>query len=79
MPEAEQTKDGDLEYVEYHTWEAVDYDRHMSWEASPGGRVSVGVKTMKQQDTEDGKNEITLRSGFKVIVHNVTFKLKAAS
>lgn len=74
MPEKDQTTNGDYEYINYHTFEAVDYDRSMSWEAGDG-MVHVGVKVMKPQKTDVDNNNITLLEGQSVIVYRMKFKL----
>jgi hypothetical protein len=46
----------------------------MSWEAGTG-RVHVGVKVMKPQNTDTDARDVTLLEGQSVIVYQMTFKL----
>ncbi|KAF5844088.1 hypothetical protein GGP41_001456 [Bipolaris sorokiniana] len=80
MPEKDQTTNGDYEYIHYHTFEAVDHDRSMSWEAG-NGMVHVGVKVMKPQKTDIDARDVTLLEGQSAIVYQMKFRLakKAAT
>jgi len=73
MPEAEQTVDGDYEFISYYTFRAVDYDRQMSWKAGPGW-IAYGVKEVTSRRT-DAADEEKLAAGQTVIVSKTDFKL----
>jgi len=74
MPEAEQTVDGDYESIRYHTFEAVDYDRYMSWRAG-SGRIGVGVRELTMYWTNADKEDVILPAGRSVVVIDTEFKL----
>ncbi|EOA83909.1 uncharacterized protein SETTUDRAFT_164277 [Exserohilum turcica Et28A] len=74
MPEAERTSNGDYEEIDYCTFEAVDYDRLMSWKAGDG-RISVGVREMTQQNARIDTIDALLPRGRSVIVNKMSFKL----
>ncbi|PVH91661.1 hypothetical protein DM02DRAFT_606319 [Periconia macrospinosa] len=74
MPEAERTINGDYEDIDYHTFKAVDYNRHMSWKAGQG-RISVGVTEMTQQKAGIETINATLPRGRSVVVSKMHFKL----
>ncbi|TVY93987.1 hypothetical protein LAWI1_G003144 [Lachnellula willkommii] len=69
----DQTKDEDYEIIENHTFDAVEYDRYMSWQAGEGnGLIIVGIRMLK---TDTDEQNVVLRKGFSVTVKNVNFKL----
>lgn len=72
--QAEQTEDGDYEFIRYHTFEAVDYDRYMSWNAG-SGRIGVGVREVTSYATDTDKEDVLLPAGRGVVVMNTKFKL----
>lgn len=74
MPEAERTSNGDYEEIDYRIFEAVDYDRLMSWKAGDG-RISVGVREMTQQNARIDTIDALLPRGRSVIVNKMNFKL----
>lgn len=74
MPEAEQTNDGDYEFLRYHTFKAVDYDRLMSWEAGSGS-LSVGVSEITSQKTDKSTENVVLPGGRSALVTDTYFKL----
>jgi len=74
MPEAEQTVDGDYESISYHTFNAVDYDRYMSWKAG-SGRIGVGVRELTFYATDTDKEDVLLPAGRSVVVIDTEFKL----
>jgi len=72
MPEAEQTNDGDYEIIkERHTFDAVSYDRYMSWKAGEG-HIIMGIRTIK---TDTNEENMVLLKGWSVDVTNTDFKL----
>lgn len=74
--QAEQTKDADYEYISYHYFPPVGYQRNMYWRAG-NGRIGVGPPgqvTLKMTNTENGTGE-ELHSGLGVLVMETTFKL----
>ncbi|KAH8799417.1 hypothetical protein F5884DRAFT_632022, partial [Xylogone sp. PMI_703] len=73
-PQAEQTVDGDYEFISYHTFKAVDYDRYMAWKAG-SGRIAVGVREVTSQRTDANKEDVLLPAGRSVIVIDTDFKL----
>jgi len=74
MPEAEQTDDGDYEFIRYHTFDGVDYDRYMSWKAG-SGRIGVGVRELTSYGTDVDKEDVLLPAGRSVLVIDTEFKL----
>ena len=76
MPEteAEQTNNGDYRFIGYHVYEAVDYDRLMSWTAG-FGKIGVGVREITFQKTDAAKEEELLPAGRSVVVIDTKFKL----
>lgn len=72
--QAERTVDSDYERIDYHTFDAVDYNRLMSWKAGDG-RISVGIREMTQQKASENTVDTVLQRGRNVIVDNMTFKL----
>jgi len=74
MPEAEQTNNGDYEFLQYHTFEVVDYDRLMSWK-SGSGRIGVGVIEITSQNTDNDTENVLLPGGRRVLVMEMSFKL----
>ncbi|KAK0120232.1 hypothetical protein ONS95_011638 [Cadophora gregata] len=73
MPEAEQTKDKDYEFLSYWTFEAVEYDRYMAWKAGKGW-IAIGPRVTTRRDT-NGDDEDVLRQGQSVVVSETDFKL----
>jgi len=74
MPEEERTNNGDYEYLDYHHFLPVSYDRLMSWKPGSGsiawGRgTTVGEKTIMQ------KEDKVLPKENGVVVMNTDFKL----
>ncbi|KAJ5063749.1 hypothetical protein J3E74DRAFT_178759, partial [Bipolaris maydis] len=70
----ERTSNGDYEEIDYRIFEAVDYDRLMSWKAGDG-RISVGVREMTQQNARIDTIDALLPRGRSVIVNKMNFKL----
>ncbi|PQE06862.1 hypothetical protein CJF32_00010404 [Rutstroemia sp. NJR-2017a WRK4] len=64
MPEAEQTVGGDYEYISYYTFDAVDYDRPMSWkeDKSHNGRIGVieNGEIILNYGNKTGKEDVDL-------------------
>ncbi|ESZ99241.1 hypothetical protein SBOR_0384 [Sclerotinia borealis F-4128] len=75
MPEAEQTNNGDYEYIEEHTWGIVDYDRYMSWKAGDGKIIFNWLNILNARTTE---RKVFLRAGREVTVKRTVFKLVKA-
>jgi len=72
MPEAEQTNNGDYEIIkEKHIFDAVDYNRYMSWRAGEGN-IIMGIRTIK---TDTSEENMILSKGWGVEVTNTDFKL----
>lgn len=74
MPEAEQTVNGDYEFISYHTFKAVDYDRNMSWKTGSGS-IGVGVRELSFYGTDADKEDVLLPAGRSVVVIDTEFKL----
>lgn len=74
MPEADQTDEGEYEFLKYHTFDAVEYDRDMAWKAG-NGWIAVGPRVAARRDT-DRDDEDVLRKGQSVVVWETDFKLK---
>ncbi|KAF2174696.1 hypothetical protein K469DRAFT_613748, partial [Zopfia rhizophila CBS 207.26] len=72
--QAEQTNNGDYEFISYHTFRAVDYDRLMSWTAG-SGRIGVGVREITSQNTGGDTEGVLLPGGRSVVVMDTNFKL----
>ncbi|KAF2177298.1 hypothetical protein K469DRAFT_603879, partial [Zopfia rhizophila CBS 207.26] len=73
--QAEQTNNGDYEFLDYHTFKAVDYDRLMWWTAG-SGRIGVGVRELTSQNTDvDTEKGVLLPRGRGVLVVETNFKL----
>ncbi|KAJ8062029.1 hypothetical protein OCU04_009810 [Sclerotinia nivalis] len=75
MPEAEQTINGDYEYLEYHSFTATKDERFMSWKSGSGSIViAPGYDACRtSEDTEDKM----LLAGKQVLVIKTVFRLKA--
>jgi len=73
--QAEQTTNGDYEFITYHTFEAVDYNRYMSWKAG-SGLIGVGLIQVKSQKTDKDTEDELLPAGQGVVVSDTNFKLK---
>ena len=71
--QAEQTNDGDYEFLSYHTFGAVRYDRDMAWRAG-NGWIAIGVKVVTSRKTSRDEEDV-LRAGQSVVVRNTDFKL----
>lgn len=69
-----QTKDGDYEFLRYHTFEAVDNDRLMSWKAGTG-RIGVGISEITAQKTDKDTENVVLPGGRRVLVTDTEFRL----
>ncbi|KAH8724113.1 hypothetical protein GQ44DRAFT_709171 [Phaeosphaeriaceae sp. PMI808] len=69
-----QTKDGDYEFLRYYTFEAVNYERFMSWKAG-SGRIGVGISEITSRGTNKDMENVKLPSGHSVIVMDTNFKL----
>ncbi|KAI9904756.1 hypothetical protein N3K66_001285 [Trichothecium roseum] len=74
MPEAEQTKSGNYEFISYHLFGPVDYTRKMSWKAG-SGRIGMGVIALQQLRASVAGEDVELPAGQTVIVTNMEFKL----
>ncbi|KAF2804381.1 uncharacterized protein BDZ99DRAFT_467439 [Mytilinidion resinicola] len=74
MPEAEQTNNGDYEFLQYHTFKAVDDDRLMSWTGG-SGRIGVGVREITPQNTDSDTEDMLLPGGRGMLVMDMNFKL----
>lgn len=73
----ERTNDGDFEYITYHHFKAVSYDRHMSWKAGDGSIAWGTGTTTREKANEPGENKILPRDNGALIV-DTTFKLTRA-
>ncbi|KAL5330329.1 hypothetical protein ACEPPN_003856 [Leptodophora sp. 'Broadleaf-Isolate-01'] len=72
MPEAEQTNNGDYEMInEEHTFDAVNFNRHMLWKARDG-HIRMGIRTIR---TDIDEENIILSQGWNVVVMKTNFKL----
>lgn len=69
-----QTKDGGYEFLRYHTFEAVNNDRLMSWKAG-SGRIRVGISEITAQKTDRDTENVVLPGGRRVLVTDTEFKL----
>lgn len=69
--QAEQTVNGDYEFLEDYTFDSVDYKRFMSWKKGEGN-LTVGIRVL--QTDSDVKN-LALHAGWSVIGKGVDFKL----
>ena len=72
--QAEQTVSGDYEFIRYHTFKPVDYDRYMAWKAG-SGRIGVGVREITSQKTEEDKEDVLLPAGRSAVVMDTEFRL----
>ncbi|KAH8723529.1 hypothetical protein GQ44DRAFT_620060, partial [Phaeosphaeriaceae sp. PMI808] len=71
--QAEQTNNGYYEFVEYHTFGAVKYERYMSWTAGSGsGRIGVGTTTL---NTDKDTTDVLLSGGYQAVVVNTKLRL----
>lgn len=75
--QAERTFDGEYEEIDYHTFEAVDYPRLMSWKSGKG-KISVGVREMTQRPAGEDKVDEKLPKRESVVVSKMCFKLVRA-
>ncbi|PSN73789.1 hypothetical protein BS50DRAFT_569269 [Corynespora cassiicola Philippines] len=75
--DAKETRNGDFEYIDYHFFEGVDYERKMSWKQRKGpyGRVAIGNPKSTNQKTDVDKNDVILPANWSVIVDKMDFKL----
>lgn len=73
--QAEQTTNGDYEFISYHTFNAVDYNRYMSWKAG-SGLIGVGERELTSQKTDKDNEDVLLPGGHSVVVSNTEFRLK---
>jgi hypothetical protein len=72
--QAEQTVNGDYEFIEQHTFKAVGYHRTMSWRGG-SGHIGVGVREIASQKTDEDTEGLRLPAGWSVVVANTEFKL----
>jgi hypothetical protein len=72
--QAERTNNGDYEYISYHTFKSVNYDRNMSWKGGVG-RIGVGVREVASQNTDTNTEDTRLPAGWTVVVNSTEFKL----
>ena len=72
--QAEQTDNGEYEFIGYHTFKGVDYDRVMSWKAG-AGTIGTGVGEIASQKTNTDTEALRLPAGWTVVVNNTDFKL----
>ena len=70
----EQTKDGDYEYLNYHHFQAVPYDRFMSWKAGSGS-IAWGLGTTVREGVNEPREDKILPKENGVIVMETNFKL----
>ena len=70
--QAEQTKKGEFEFIEYHTFKWADYDRLMSWKGGEDGRIGFGTTT---RPTDKPDTDVLLPRRWNVVVDRTTFKL----
>ncbi|KAK3382012.1 hypothetical protein B0H63DRAFT_218029 [Podospora didyma] len=78
MPSAEQTENGDYEYVYFFAFAVVDYDRYMSWKSAENGCVFLIVNgTISGRSNKEDEANVLLPSGHGVLVVRATFKLQA--
>lgn len=75
--QAARTANGDYEYIRYHTFEQVDYDRTMAWKAGTdrSGRIGVGITELTTYGTDTVKENERLPAGKSVVVVKTEFKL----
>lgn len=71
--QAEQTDDGGYEFLSYHTFGAVGYDRDMAWKAG-NGWIAIGPKVVTSRKTDRDEEDV-LRAGQSVVVRDTDFKL----
>jgi len=74
MPETERTKEGDYEYLNYHHFVPVPYDRLMSWRAGIGS-IAWGHGSTVRQKTNEQKEDIVLPKENGVVVMDTEFRL----
>ncbi|KAF2016710.1 hypothetical protein BU24DRAFT_370608 [Aaosphaeria arxii CBS 175.79] len=79
MPEAEITTNGEYEDIRYHLFEAVDYDRHMSWKATKEGFIYAGVKNVERLNGDVDTVDAVLPKGQIVIIFSMCFQLATES
>ncbi|KAF2008624.1 hypothetical protein BU24DRAFT_429214 [Aaosphaeria arxii CBS 175.79] len=70
----EQTLGGDYEYITSNTFGAVDYDRLVSWKASPGIIHICGSAVHSIRTSQDEENQL-FPAGFRLIVSYTMLKL----
>ncbi|KAG6991976.1 hypothetical protein FocnCong_v017545 [Fusarium oxysporum f. sp. conglutinans] len=76
MPEKDQTKNGDFEFIEYHHFEPVSYDRLMSWKGGEG-TINWGHGSVTRKRANEPLNNQDLPKDTGVLVMNADFKLVA--
>ncbi|KAF7877346.1 hypothetical protein EAF04_001028 [Stromatinia cepivora] len=81
MPEAEQTNNGDYEFIRgEHTFHGVSYPRYMSWTAGSGQGVITGRRTVtRTMKTDSTELEINLDEWDNVTVKGTIFRLVKVS
>ncbi|KAF2179319.1 hypothetical protein K469DRAFT_596169, partial [Zopfia rhizophila CBS 207.26] len=72
--QAEQSNNGDYEFLRYHTFKAVDYNRLMSWTAG-SGRIGIDITEITSQNTDRDTENVLLPGGRGVLVTDIKFKL----
>jgi len=71
----EQTENGDYEFVEYHRFSGVPYDRVMSWKKTVGGFVARETDKLHVELADKDMESEVLPAEKSIIVSRVTFKL----
>ncbi|KAF1363109.1 hypothetical protein EJ07DRAFT_104964, partial [Lizonia empirigonia] len=76
----EETHNQGFEEIDFHNFKPVDYPRKMSWKKRNGevGRVAIGEDVLNNQNTDEDKDDVTLKAGWIVLVDKMTFKLTKA-
>ncbi|KAF7870608.1 hypothetical protein EAF04_004352 [Stromatinia cepivora] len=77
MPEAEQTNNGDYEFIaKEHTFEAVSYPRYISWTAGSGQVVISGRNTVTRTiQTDSSETNGILDAWDSIKVEETNFRL----
>lgn len=74
LKQKEKTRDGDYEFLAYHHFQPVSYDRLMSWKAGTGSIVWGRGSTVREKTTES-KEQKVLPKGNGVVVMDMDFRL----
>jgi hypothetical protein len=74
IEQPELTKDGEFEFFNYQFFDAVDYDRLLSWKAGVGS-VSVGISNMSPMRANKAMDDMVIFAGITMLVINTTIKL----